>query len=65
MQSFHANNLKQYLRVFNEQANGLINRLKIHVGQGDFNIHNELSLCTMYSLLGEYSSCIVLFIIIK
>ena len=51
MPSFHVNNLKRFLGVFNDHALLLVESLREKVGKEEFDIHSYLSTCTMDVLL--------------
>lgn len=49
--AFHSQNLKQYLKVFSEYSNKLIDELEEQVDEPEFDIQPYLSLSTMFALL--------------
>lgn len=51
--AFHSQNLKQYLKVFSEYSNKLIDELEEQVDEPEFDIQPYLSLSTMFALLGK------------
>ncbi|KAF5291228.1 hypothetical protein FQR65_LT11463 [Abscondita terminalis] len=51
MPSFHVNNLKRFMDVFNDHSLTLVESLREKVGCGEFDIEKYLSKCTMDVLL--------------
>lgn len=54
VQTFHVNNLKQYMPIYNDSAGLLMKNVEHKLGLEEFDIYQYLSLCTMHTFLGNY-----------
>lgn len=51
--AFHFKILDQFIDVFNEEADVLISKLEKHVGKGEFDIYDYVTLYALDSICGE------------
>lgn len=52
VQSFHVNNLKDNMKIYNNSARFLVENISGLLGPDEFDIREYLSLCTMHTFLG-------------